>query len=130
MISGICALLIACGGGGGGSGGGTNPPGSGGNNPPPTAGTCNIESEKQFVLDVARSWYLFLDLLPTNVDTAQYPTADALLDALTAQARRQSRDRYFSYLTSITAEEQYFEQGESVGFGSVSLSPPRNSGCS
>lgn len=116
-ISGICALLIACGGGGGGSGGGTNPPGSGGNNPPPTAGTCNIESEKQFVLDVARSWYLFLDLLPTNVDTAQYPTADALLDALTAQARRQSRDRYFSYLTSITAEEQYFEQGESVGFG-------------
>lgn len=126
MISGICALLVACGGGGGGSSGSTTPPPSSGGSaptPPPSAGACSIESEKQFVLDVARSWYLFLDLLPPSVNTAQYPTADALLDVLTAQARSQSRDRYFSYLTSITAEEQYFQQGESVGFG-FSVVPP------
>lgn len=104
-----CVLIVACGGGGGGGGTTPGPLGAG--------GSCGADREKQFVLDATRDWYLFLELLPATVDLAQYPTADDLLDALTAQARAQSKDRFFSYLTSIRAEEQFFGAGESVGFG-------------
>ncbi|MCM2313433.1 MAG: S41 family peptidase, partial [Steroidobacteraceae bacterium] len=100
--------LSGCGGGGGG--GGT--PGGGSL---PTA--CSESARKQFVLGVAREWYLFDDLLPTTVNAADFADAGALLDHLTAIARAQGKDRYFSYLTTRSAETSLLGEGQFVGFG-------------
>jgi carboxyl-terminal processing protease len=102
------SIITACGGGGGNDG--FNP------------GACGINEEKQLVLGATRDFYLFLELLPASVDPAQFATADDLLNTLTATARAQQKDRFFSHLTSIAAEQQFFAAGESIGFG-VSFRP-------
>jgi C-terminal peptidase prc len=101
-------VLAACGGGDGSSGGGT---GAGASDP------CSETARKQWVLNVTREWYLFPDLLPVAVDLASYPTAEELLDALTATARGQGKDRFFSYLTTKSAEDSLLGEGQFVGFG-------------
>ncbi len=108
-LSALMATMAGCGGGGGGNaGGGTG----GGTNDP-----CGEATRKQWVLNVAREWYLFPDLLPASVDIAGYPTAEDLLDALTATARAQGKDRFFSYLTTKSAEDSLLGEGQFVGFG-------------
>lgn len=97
-----CGLLAAC----GGSGGNGNP-----------SGGCTDAREKRFVLDTAREWYLFDDQLPAGVDTADYVTAAELLDALTAEARADGKDRNFSYLTTRQADDAILQAGQFVGFG-------------
>jgi carboxyl-terminal processing protease len=104
----LAALLAACGGGGGDGGGTSFTPGG---------GNCSVASQKQFVLDVARDWYLFPELLPANVNPASYSTAQALLDAITATARAQGKDRFFSYLTTRQEDAAFFGEGEFIGFG-------------
>ncbi|MGQ0385004.1 MAG: S41 family peptidase [Gammaproteobacteria bacterium] len=96
------ALMAACGGGGGAA-----VPGGG----------CSATSEKEFVLDVARDWYLFLELLPPTVNLAAHADAQALLDALTATARAQGKDRFFSFLTTPQADSSFFGEGQFIGFG-------------
>jgi C-terminal processing protease CtpA/Prc len=98
------AGLAACGGGGGGNDG-------------PSAASCGETARKQWVLDVAREWYLFQDTLPATVSPGAYATAEQLLDALTAAARAQGKDRYFSYLTTRAEEAALIGAGEFVGFG-------------
>ncbi len=106
ILLGLGSVLSGCGGGG---------------SAPATAGDpCSETAKKQFVLDTTRDRYLFLDLLPASVDINQYSTAGVLMDALAATARAQGKDRFFSYITSITAEQQLLADGKSVGFG-VSL---------
>lgn len=100
----FCAMLAACG-GGGGNGGSSSPVG------------CSDTREKSFVLDTAREWYLFDDQLPDPVDTGSYPSAAALLDALTAEARADGKDRYFSYLTTRQQDDAILQAGEFIGFG-------------
>jgi C-terminal processing protease CtpA/Prc len=117
-LSAVATLLAACGGGSGdGSGGGTG--GSTGN-------ACGETARKQWVLDVTRDWYLFPDLLPAAVDPASYATAEELLDALTATARAQGKDRFFSYLTTKSAENSLLGEGQFVGFGFRSRTDPGN----
>lgn len=98
------SLLAACGSGGGSDSG-------------PTADSCGEASRKAWVLDVTRQWYLFQESLPTSVNLASYATAEELLDALTAAARADGKDRYFSYLTTKTEEQALIGNGEFVGFG-------------
>lgn len=98
-----CALIAACGGGGGG---GAVVPGG-----------CSATAQKNFVLNAAREWYLFPELLPANVSVNDYATADELLDALTATARTQNKDRFFSYLTTPAADSSFLQEGEFIGFG-------------
>ena len=106
--------LLAC---GGGSGGGTNnevvsiAPA-----PAPSANSCDIESQKRFVVDAARSWYLWYDEM-ADVSAADFETPDALLAALTAPLAADGRDPGFSYLTTVTADEANFTSGAYVGFG-------------
>jgi C-terminal processing protease CtpA/Prc len=69
------------------------------------------------VLDAAREWYLFLDLLPPAVSIGDYATAAELLDALTADARAQNRDRFFSYVTTPQADSSFLQAGQFIGFG-------------
>jgi C-terminal processing protease CtpA/Prc len=100
----LSALIAACGGGGGG--GGAVP-----------GGPCSATNQKNFVLNAAREWYLFLDLLPANVSVNDYATAGELLDALTATARAQNKDRFFSYLTTPAADTSFLQEGQFIGFG-------------
>lgn len=99
----LSALVASCGGGGGG--GGVVP------------GTCSATNQKQFVLDVTRDWYLFQDDLPVAVNIGDYPTAQELLNALTATARAQGKDRFFSYLTTPAADSSFLLEGQYIGFG-------------
>jgi C-terminal processing protease CtpA/Prc len=100
----VCSLIAACGGSGdGGDGGGSS--------------GCSAAREKRFVLDTAREWYLFRDQLPDGVDPDQYATATELLDALTADARAEGKDRFFSYITTRQADDAILQEGQFVGFG-------------
>jgi C-terminal processing protease CtpA/Prc len=101
----LSALVAACGGGGGGGGGGAVP------------AACSTTNQKQFVLDVTRDWYLFQNDLPAAVNIGDYATAQELLDALTATARAQGKDRYFSYLTTPGADSSFLLEGQYIGFG-------------
>lgn len=108
MIALVTLAAGACGGGGGGGGGGGS---SGGGS------ACSESSLKQFVSSTTREWYLYTDLLPANVDPAAYAKAADLLDALTAGARSQGKDRYWSYLTTRTADNTILGEGQFNGFG-------------
>lgn len=104
-LSALLVSIASC--GGGGSGGGDDG----------TSVACAEPARKQFVIDVARQWYLFPDLLPATIDAAGFPTAESLLDHLTAAARAQRKDRFFSYLTTRSVENSLLGAGEFVGFG-------------
>jgi C-terminal processing protease CtpA/Prc len=66
---------------------------------------------------VLNEWYLFPETLPTTLSPSAYSTVDEYINALTATARGQGRDRYFTYVTSIQEEDAYFLSGATAGFG-------------
>ncbi|MFN4113955.1 MAG: S41 family peptidase [Sphingomonadaceae bacterium] len=109
-------VLVACGGGGGSapppSGGG----GGGGTTPPPTA-TCSLSARQDFAKAVIDEWYLFPELVAPNVNKANFNNIDDYIDALVAPARAQSRDRFFTFMTSIAEENALINSGASAGFG-------------
>ncbi len=116
----LSALLSACGGGGGSSGatatGGT---GTVAPTPTPTSASngCSLRERQDWAAAQMREWYLFPELLPANLDPAPYSSVEDYVDALTATARAQNKDRYFTYLTSISGEDAYYDSGSSAGFG-------------
>jgi carboxyl-terminal processing protease len=112
----LASLLAACGGGGDGGSASSPPPGAVTAGPITTAG-CSILERQNWVGSQMLEWYLFLDLLPGSLNPANYATVEAYLDALTANARAQSKDRHFTYLTSIKAENAFYASGSSAGFG-------------
>jgi C-terminal processing protease CtpA/Prc len=116
-----CAMLLsACGGGGssGGSGPPSGPVGSPSPTPSPTpTASCSVRARQDWVGAQMREWYLFPETLPANLDPAGFATVEAYLDALTATARSQRRDRFFTYITSIKEENAFFSSGASAGFG-------------
>lgn len=96
-------------------------PGCGGKgidtSPAPGGGTdCGAARLNSAVLDTARQWYLFPELLPANPNPAAYASVDEFLNVLTAEARAQGKDRFFSSTTSIAQENQLL-QGQTAGFG-------------
>jgi C-terminal processing protease CtpA/Prc len=115
----LLATLSSCGGGGGGGGGNPQPPVAGPTPapPPPASSACSLRSRQDWVAAQMREWYLFPETLPNNLNPASYSTVDDYLDALTATARAQRRDRYFTYLTSIKEENAFYNSGSSAGFG-------------
>lgn len=109
----IAALsLSGCGGGGNSSGSVVVPTPT----PTPTAG-CSLRERQDWVLANMREWYLFPETLPASPNPAAFSTVDDFLDSLTATARSQGRDRFFTYLTSIAQENAFFNSGSSAGFG-------------
>lgn len=80
---------------------------------------CSDTATKQAVLDTAREWYLFDTLLPNPAPptTEASQTPQDFLDLLTAEARAQGKDRYFSYLTTKAESAQFFQEGKSHGYG-------------
>jgi C-terminal processing protease CtpA/Prc len=127
----MLALLIAgCGGGSagstGGATGGTTAGGTGTTpgatptptpTPTPTASACSLRSRQDWAAAQLNEWYLFPETLPAGLDPAPYATVGDYIDALTATARGQGRDRFFTYLTSIAEEDAFFASGDTAAFG-------------
>ena len=115
----IVAILAACGGGGGDSNSGAAPVAGPTPSPPPTQGTvgCSLRERQDWAGAQLREWYLFPELLPATLDPSPFATVDAYIDALTATARAQSKDRFFTHLASIAQENAFFSTGSSAGFG-------------
>ena len=116
LVAGCLALLAACGGGGSSassSGAGVTPAPT----PAPTTSACSLAARQNWVRTELQEWYLFPSLLNSTVNAAAYPTVQGYIDAMLAPARAQNRDRYFTYLTSISEEDAYYEQGATAGFG-------------
>ncbi|MGQ0558668.1 MAG: S41 family peptidase [Sphingosinicella sp.] len=113
----ILALLSSCGGGGGG--GGAPPPVANPGTPPPPAGgsTCSLLDRQNWAFAQLNEWYLFPETLPANLDPAGFASVQAYIDALTATARAQGRDRFFTHITSIAEENAFFASGQTAGFG-------------
>jgi C-terminal processing protease CtpA/Prc len=121
----VLAVLTGCGGGGGSGsvgGGGTGsaptptPTPTASPTPTATAG-CSLRERQDWALAQLREWYLFPETLPASLDPTPYTTVDDYIDALTATARSQRRDRYFTYLTSIKEEDAYYGAGTTGGYG-------------
>lgn len=116
----MAALMLAsCGGGGTTSGGPVTvtPTPSPTPTPTPTA-SCSLSARQAFAKAVIDEWYLFFpNDVAANVNPASYATVQDYIDALVAPARAQSKDRYFTYITSIAEETAYYNSGSSAGFG-------------
>ena len=118
----LVAMLSGCGGGGSTGGGSgtvavapTSAPA-----PTPTAvasAACSIRARQDWAAAQLREWYLFPETLPASLDPGAYTSVEGYIDALTATARGQRRDRFFTYLTSIASEDAFYASGSSAGFG-------------
>ncbi len=112
----LAGSLAACGGGGSNSGGGGAPIG-GTPTPTPTTAQCALSARQDFAKAVIDEWYLFPSLVDNTVNKANHSTVQSYIDALVAPARAQSRDRFFTFITSIAEENAFFNSGSSAGFG-------------
>jgi C-terminal processing protease CtpA/Prc len=113
----IVAMLASCGDSGSGSGGTSVTP-----TPTPTpsstvAAGCSLRQRQDFALAALNEWYLFPTLMDTSANPASYTDVQGYIDALVAPARAQSKDRFFTYITSIAQENAFFNSGSSAGFG-------------
>ncbi|WP_128893332.1 S41 family peptidase [Erythrobacter sp. HKB08] len=115
----LAISLAACGGSGaptgGGGGGAIGGGGGGGGTPAPSP--CSLSARQDFVKAVIDEWYLFPNLVDNTVNKANYSDVQSYIDALVAPARAQSKDRFFTYITSIEEENAFFNSGSSAGFG-------------
>ncbi|MBV1911278.1 MAG: hypothetical protein KUG78_18430 [Kangiellaceae bacterium] len=94
-------------------GGNSNKPGIGqGNVSVPES--CDLDSQKQFIVDVMNDTYFWYDEVPT-INTDEYQTIDETLDALRAPLDR------FSYITTQEANDNFFNEGTFEGFGFRSI---------
>lgn len=120
-LVGLAAVLSGCGGGGNGGGGssfGGGATGTTAGTPAPTASApCSLRDRQDWALAQLREWYLFPETLPASPNPAAYANLDDFIDGLTATARAQRKDRFFTYATSIRQEDAFYESGASAGFG-------------
>ncbi len=72
--------------------------------------SCDLNSQKQFIFDVMHDTYLWYDEVPT-VDINDFDDLNSTLDALKAPLDR------FSFINSLEANDNFFEQGTFEGFG-------------
>jgi carboxyl-terminal processing protease len=113
--------LIACSSGGGAPSSGS--PGAGGSGSggsaisPPTSTDCSLRARQNWAAAQLDEWYLFPETLPTTRNPADFANVQDYLDALTATARAQSKDRFFTYITSIEEENAFFSSGRTAAFG-------------
>ena len=113
----LAALLASC--GGGGSSNNVSLPPGGGTSPTPSPGgtTCSLQSRQTWAFDQINEWYLFPETLPAGLSPGSFSSVQAYIDALTATARSQGRDRFFTYVTSIAEENAFLNSGATAGFG-------------
>ncbi|MEO5492570.1 MAG: S41 family peptidase [Sphingomonas sp.] len=124
------SMLAGCGGGSGGTTAGSGVAvvaSSGTNTSTPAADAngnanieiagCSLRERQDWAFAQLKEWYLFPDTMPASLDPSGYSTVGAYVDALTATARAQHKDRNFTYVTSIKSEDAYYASGSNAGFG-------------
>lgn len=90
---------------------------------PPQTGTgaCSDDSQKQFVLENLYVWYLWNDLLPTDLDVADYASPEQLVQQVTTTYGPQDSNGdpidLFSSVGSLQADVEFFGEGRFEGFG-------------
>jgi carboxyl-terminal processing protease len=114
LITAASMTLAGCGGSGGGAA--TTNGGSSGGGGTTTAG-CSLVERQNWAFAQLNEWYLFPETLPASLNPAPYANLDDYIDALTATARSQRRDRFFTYVTSIREENAFNSSGSSAGIG-------------
>ena len=112
LIAAGSLTLTSCGGDSGGAPVVGGPPGGG----TATSG-CSLVERQNWAFAQLNEWYLFPETLPASLSPGPYSTVDDYVDALTATARAQRRDRFFTYLTSIREENAFNNSGSSAGIG-------------
>ena len=117
----LAASLTACGGGGSSptptaTAPTPTPTPTASPTPTPVAG-CSLSERQDWALAELDTYYLFPTLLDTSVNKNAYSTVNDYIDALVAPARAESKDRFFTYVTSIAEENAFFNSGSSAGFG-------------
>ena len=119
LLASSALLLTGCGGGGGSSASAPTPtPVATAPAPSPTPSpTCSLASRQTFAREVLDEWYLFPELLVTSANPGSFTTVQGYIDALTATARSQGKDRFFTFITSIAEENAFLASGESAGIG-------------
>jgi len=121
LMASSALLLTGCGGGGSGSAASPTPtPVATAPAPAPAptpSPTCSLSARQAFARDVLDEWYLFPELLVTSANPASFTTVQGYIDALTATARQQGKDRFFTFITSIAEENAFLASGESAGIG-------------
>lgn len=118
LMASSALLLAGCGGGGNDSSSPTPAPVASAPSPSPTPSpTCSLESRQAFARDVLNEWYLFPELLVTSANPGSFTTVQGYIDALTATARSQGKDRFFTFITSIAEENAFLASGASAGIG-------------
>jgi carboxyl-terminal processing protease len=119
LLSALALALAACGGNDGPVSGGSGSPIAGtptpSPSPSPTPG-CSLRTQQNAVNDLLNEWYLFPNLL-ANANPANFNSLQSFIDARVAPARAQGIDRFFSFATSIAAEDALINRGASAGFG-------------
>ncbi|MBO9574429.1 MAG: peptidase S41 [Sphingobium sp.] len=113
---GIALALSACGGGGSSAGGSGGPIATPTPTPTPVTSACSLRKRQDWALAQVNEWYLFPETL-TYVNPSGFSNLSDYVDALTAGARAQGKDRYFTYVTSIAEETAYYNSGSTAGFG-------------
>ena len=88
---------------------------------PTSPAACSIDGQKTYVLDALYYWYLWNDLLPPNINIADYATPEELVTQVTQTYGPQKPgggplDR-FSSVGSLAADQQFFGEGKFEGFG-------------
>jgi C-terminal processing protease CtpA/Prc len=118
----MLALLSACGGGGGGG----NPPPDNPvvvvppppvSAPPAAPALCSLRERQDWTLAQIQEWYVFPELLATNVNPDNHATVQSYIDALVAPARAQNKDRIFTYISPLAEDIAFLNSGAGAGFG-------------
>ncbi len=82
---------------------------------------CSNDDQKQFVLDSLYTWYLWNDLLPANINIADYASPEELVFEVTTTFGPQKPGGgpvdLFSSVGSLQADQQFFGEGKFEGFG-------------
>ena len=93
--------------------------------------TCATSEQLNAVLDIMQQWYFFNDEPAQQqkygmLDLASFSTTSDLLNFLRFQP--EEFDRGFSFITTTEADQQFFGEGQFVGFGfgSKFVDPPFN----
>jgi len=88
---------------------------------PTTPAACSNDGQKAYVLDALYYWYLWNDLLPANINIADYATPEELAIEVTETYGPQKPDGSpldrFSSVGSLQADQAFFGEGKYEGFG-------------
>jgi hypothetical protein len=118
MVAMLALAIAGCGGGSTGTTATATPTPTPGVTPTPApAVSCSLRSRQDWAAAQLNQWYLFPETLPIGLDPTPFATVSDYVDALTATARGQGRDRFFTFVTSIAEENAFLASGNTAAFG-------------